>query len=119
MIALLTWLILRTAGVFEAFGFDGVNYGFAVILVMEVAFALVSPLFRLFSNAMSRRAEYRADAQAASEGYGEPLISGLKKLARKNFADLSPDPLLVKLEYSHPTISQRIVAIRNQNGPKA
>ena len=35
----------------------------------------------------------------------------LKKLTRENFGDLSPDPLLVKLTYSHPTLSQRIAAI--------
>ena len=45
------------------------------------------------------------------EGYGEALASALKKLARENFSDLSPDPLLVKLEYSHPPLSQRINAI--------
>ena len=45
---------------------------------------------------------------------GEELISGLKKLAKGNFADLSPDPWLVKLDYSHPTLSQRIDAIRKK-----
>ena len=46
------------------------------------------------------------------------MISALKKLTRQNFADLAPSPLLVKLEYSHPTLSQRITAIeklRNQD----
>ena len=38
-------------------------------------------------------------------------ISGLKKLSRENLSDLSPSPLLVTLEYSHPTLSQRITAI--------
>ena len=51
-------------------------------------------------------------AQAVKEGYGEELISGLKKLSKNNLADLAPSPLLVKLEYSHPTLSQRIDAIR-------
>ena len=37
--------------------------------------------------------------------------SALKKLSRENFSDLSPAPLLVALEYSHPTLSQRISAI--------
>ena len=43
---------------------------------------------------------------------GDALIEGLKKLARENLSDLSPSPLLVKLEYSHPTLSQRIDAIK-------
>ena len=111
VLAVLAWLTLRTPGVFEAFGFSGVNYGFALILIMSVEFALIAPLFGLLINAFSRRAEYRADAQAVSEGYGDALISGLKKLSRENLSDLAPSPLLVKLEYSHPTLSQRIAAI--------
>ena len=34
-----------------------------------------------------------------------------RKLSRENLSDLSPSPLLVKLEYSHPTLSQRIDAL--------
>ena len=74
-------------------------------------FALIAPLFGLLVNYISRKAEYRADAQAVKEGYGKQLISALKKLARQNYADLAPSALLVKLEYSHPTLSQRIDAI--------
>ena len=45
-------------------------------------------------------------------GITAPTVSfHLKKLSRENLSDLSPDPLLVKLEYSHPTLSQRIAAI--------
>ena len=114
VVGVLAWLTLRTPGIWPAFGFDDVNYGFAMILIMSVEFALISPLFGLLTNYLSRRAEYRADAQAVREGYGEALISGLKKLSKENFADLAPSPLLVKLEYSHPTLSQRIDAIRVQ-----
>jgi STE24 endopeptidase len=112
VVGVLAWLTLRTPGIWPAFGFDSVNYGFAMILIMSVEFALISPLFGLLTNYLSRKAEYRADAQAVQEGYGEALISGLKKLSRENFADLAPSPLLVRLEYSHPTLSQRINAIR-------
>ncbi len=112
VLGVLAWLTVRTPELFAAFGFEGVNYGFALILIMSVEFALVSPLFGLLFNYFSRKAEYRADAQAVKEGYGEALVSGLKKLARQNYADLAPSPLLVKLEYSHPTLSQRIDAIQ-------
>ena len=112
IIGVLAWLTLRSTGIYPPFGFDGVNYGFAVILIMSVEFALIAPLFGLLVNWFSRRAEYRADEQAVKEGYGEALIDGLKKLCRENLSDLSPSPLLVKLTYSHPTLSQRIDAIR-------
>ena len=111
MLAVLAWITLRTDAVFYDFGFNGVNYGFALILIMSVEFALISPLFGLIVNWFSRKAEYRADAQAVKEGYGKQLVSALKKFAKENFSDLAPSPLLVKLEYSHPTLSQRIEAI--------
>ncbi|MBR6347628.1 MAG: M48 family metallopeptidase [Spirochaetales bacterium] len=111
ILSVLAWLTLRTGEIFTQFGFSAVNYGFAVILIMSVEFALIAPLFGLLVNALSRRAEYRADRQAVSEGYADALISALKKLARENFSDLAPSPVVVKLEYSHPTLSRRIDAI--------
>ena len=111
LLAVAAWWVLRTPGAFTSFGFEGLNYGFAVVLIMSVLFALIAPLFGLLVNALSRRAEYRADAQAVKEGFGPELIAALKKLARENFADLAPSPLVVLLEDSHPTLSQRIDAI--------
>ena len=118
LLAVLAWLTLRTPEVFTAFGFDRVNYGFTLILVMSVEFALLSPLFSLIANLHSRKAEYAADAHAVKEGYGAELISGLKKLAKQNFAELAPSPMLVKLEYSHPPLSRRIEAIEKGMGGK-
>ncbi len=107
----LAWLTLRTEELFPPFGFECINYGFVLILVMSVEFALIAPAFGLLVNYLSRRAEYRADAQAVREGYGRELVSALKKLARQNYSHLAPSPLLVKLEYSHPPLSRRIEAI--------
>ena len=85
--------------------------GFALILIMSVEFALVAPLFGLLMNYVSRKAEYRADAQAVKEGYGESLITGLTQLVQTDFGDVAPSPVLILLEYSHPSLSQRIDAI--------
>ena len=119
VLGLLAWATLRYPEIFRSFGFEGVNYGFAVLLILSVEFALVSPLFGLVMSWFSRRAEYRADAQAVKEGYGAALVSALKKLAKENFSDLSPSPVLVALEYSHPTLSQRIEAIEAFSGEAA
>lgn len=108
----LAYFTLRSPALFAAFGFSEINYGFAVVLIMSAEFALIAPLFGLLTNWFSRRAEYRADAHAVREGYGEALISALKKLARQNFGDLAPSPALVALTYSHPTLAQRIETIR-------
>ena len=65
-------------------------------------------------NAYSRKAEYRADKQAVSEGYGNAMIVALKKLARENFAELAPTRISVLLEYSHPPLADRIAAVEQQ-----
>ncbi len=111
IIGVLAWGVLKLPALFAAFGFPEINYGFALIVIFSAGVELLWPLMGLVSNWFSRRAEYRADAHAVREGCGEALISSLKKLARQNYGDLSPAPLLVALTYSHPTLSQRIEAI--------
>ncbi|MDO5435341.1 MAG: M48 family metallopeptidase [Clostridia bacterium] len=113
LIACAAWFVVNTPAFFTDCGFAGINYGFAFILLGWVL-SIISPLTGLIGSQFSRRAEYRADATAADEGYGEALISGLKLLAKNNLSDLAPDPLLVKLTYSHPTLAQRIEAIEKK-----
>lgn len=93
-----------------AFGFDQAHYGFALILfgiLMEpIGLLLGIPLSKI-----SRNAEYKADKFAADAGYKEAMIRALKILAKENFSNLTPHPLLVKLTYSHPPISNRIESL--------
>lgn len=105
--AVVVWLAVRYPQLHTAFGFTEVNYGFAYIL-LGFGLALVQPLTSLVMNAYSRHAEYRADRQAVKEGYGPAMVTALKKLARENFSHLSPSPLFVVLEYSHPPLHSRI-----------
>jgi len=93
-----------------AFGFNEINYGFSIIL-FAVLLEPVSLIINIPLSAHSRVAEFRADATAVEAGYKEAMITSLKTLAKENFANLTPHPLLVKLTYSHPTINQRITAI--------
>ena len=53
---------------------------------------IIQPLTGMAMNAYSRFAEYRADRQAVQEGYGEAMVTALKKLARENFSHLAPSP---------------------------
>lgn len=110
LMAVVVWLAVREPQLHEAFGFAQVNYGFAYIL-LGIGLGMVQPLTGMLMNSYSRAAEYRADRQAVQEGYGESLITGLKILAKENFAHLAPAKLQVVLEYSHPPLSQRIEAI--------
>ncbi len=107
-LAALVFLDVKFPEICTSFGFTSLNYGFLLYLVMSIEAAIVMPFFGLLTNAVSRAAEFKADAQAAKEGYGTALISALKVLARENFADLSPSKIVVALEHSHPTLSDRI-----------
>lgn len=107
LMAAVVWLAVRDPRLYSAFGFGKVNYGFASVLA-GIGLALTQPLTGMMMNAYSRHAEYRADRQAVQEGYGDAMVSALKKLAKENFAHLAPSRINVALEYSHPPLSQRI-----------
>lgn len=96
------------------FGFTTVNFGFGFILLTFIVLPYLSNIIQLFSNYISRKAEYKADEQAVIEGYGNELISALKKLTKSNYAELNPNNIIVALTYSHPTVLQRIINIEKQ-----
>ena len=64
--------------------------------------------------AISRRHEYEADRWTV-ETVDDPgdLVTGLKKLSADNLTNLSPHPLLVAMEFTHPPLLQRVTAIEN------
>lgn len=105
---LIAWALVTKKEIYGSFGFTGVNYGFAFILLSSVCLSFLAPFLGLFVNTLTRKCEYAADWFAAQNGYGAELISALKILAKNTLCCLTPHPLVVKLTYSHPTISQRI-----------
>ena len=113
LMGVMVWIVVTNPAFCEAFGFETTNYGFAYI-ILGVGLGLLNPLISLLINARSRAAEYRADKQAVSEGYGLAMITALKKLARENFAHLAPSKINVVLEYSHPPLAERIDAVEKE-----
>ena len=112
IMAVLAWVSVSFPAMHSDFGFANgeINYGFAIVLT-GLFLSLTNPISSMMINAYSRKAEYRADRQAVKEGYGEPMIVALKKLARENFAELAPTRISVLLEYSHPPLADRISAV--------
>lgn len=104
-------LMLESPALYTAFGFESVNYLFAALIVSYLIWPL-SILLGTVSNSISRKHEYEADAFAAREGYGEALISALKRLMNESLSEINPHPWIIVTEYSHPTLSQRIRSIR-------
>ena len=111
LLAIVAWGSVELLPLHNAFGFAEVNYGFAYILT-SIGLGMVQPLSGMVMNAHSRAYEYRADRQAVEEGYGEAMVTALKKLAKDNFAHLAPSRLNVILEYSHPPLGDRIEQIQ-------
>ncbi len=107
-------IVLNIPSLYTAFGFNGVNYLFAEMLISIITWP-VSIVINAIGNGLSRKNEYQADAFAAREGYGNNLIDALKKLNKEALGDINPHPLKVFLDYSHPTLSQRITAIDKEN----
>ena len=94
-----------------AFGVTKANFHIN-LLAFGLLYTPVSVLIGWGVNAFSRHNEYQADAFAASHGQGEALIAALRKLSAKSLSNLTPHPAFVSFYYSHPTLLQRIRAIR-------
>jgi len=90
------------------YGFTDVNFAFAIAALTGVLLSPVMTVLQIPAAFLGRRYEYRADRMAAELGYGEAMVSVLKKLARDNFTNLNPHPVIVALEHNHPTVSARI-----------
>jgi len=81
------------------------------IIVFSLLYAPVSLLLGIFSNILSRKFEFQADAFAAQYGYANSLQTGLKKLSETSLSNLMPHPLYVFFHYSHPTLYQRLTKL--------
>jgi len=106
-------LLLNNNELFAAMRMDHVSV-YASIVFFGIIFTPVNAIVSVVFYHFSRKHEYEADAYATlSSDDGEALVSGLKKLCQANLSNLTPHPVVVFLEYSHPPVLQRIEAIRN------
>jgi STE24 endopeptidase len=103
---LLGWM-LSSDVLAQALGGDKAVFHLNAIAFFTL-YAPVSMLLDLSGNVLSRKYEYQADNFAKSHGCGNELVSALKKLSAKSLSNLTPHPLYVFFNYSHPTLYQRI-----------
>ena len=96
-----------------SFGFTGVHFGFAIIL-FNILMEPIGILMNIPMSFFSRKAEYKADAFAVKATGGASMISALKVLARENYSNLTPHPLVVKMTDSPPPVTKRIEAINKE-----
>ena len=81
-----------------------------------VIFSLILPVFSFFitpfSNLMSRKHEFQADAFAARHTDANDLISSLVKLYKENSSSLSPDKYYSAFHDTHPSATLRIERLK-------
>jgi STE24 endopeptidase len=81
------------------------------LAVFSLIYTPLSLLLDILTNVISRRQERQADAFAAAHGAGPAEASALKKMSAKSLANLTPHPVVVFVEYSHPTLYERVQSL--------
>lgn len=85
------------------------------LITFGFLYSPISMVLGLFMNIISRKNEYSADKFAAENYNGEFLQSALKKLSVDSLSNLTPHPLYVFINYSHPSLLQRLKFIDTIN----
>ncbi|PCJ26546.1 MAG: peptidase M48 [Flavobacteriales bacterium] len=83
------------------------------LIVFSLLYSPLSMLIGIIMNIISRKNEYEADNYAKTTYNAEPLIGSLKKLSVDSLSNLTPHPYYVFVNYSHPTLLERIKALCN------
>lgn len=86
---------------------------YAGLIFFGLLYSPVESLLSLVLNLLSRKNEYEADEFAVKTTMDKTsMIKTLKNLSETNLSNLTPHPFYVLLNYSHPTVLQRIDRIR-------
>jgi len=94
-----------------ALGGHGASFHLGLI-AFGILYSPVSLITGLLMNHISRRNEYAADRFVKENYEAVALIDALKKLSSKNLSNLTPHPAYVFFHFSHPTLLQRIKALK-------
>lgn len=86
---------------------------FIGLFLSIICYSSISELFSPIINFSSRKDEYQADAYACKIlGSSQDLISALVKLNSDNLHELLPSKIYVVWNYSHPSLVERITALK-------
>ena len=102
----------------QSFGFEDANIFFAFYVSFGSILSIVTQLIMIPFNAMARYFERRADSFACELGYGDDLVSALRKLVKDSLSNMNPHPTVVKLTYNHPPLHERIELIEAKKNSK-
>jgi STE24 endopeptidase len=116
MLVLLS-IFLHSAGLYGAFYMDQASV-YTGLLFFSLLYTPLEMILSIYMKMISRKNEYEADEFASATFKSEPMISALKTLSKDNLSNLTPHPFYVFLNYSHPTVLQRIQSIRKSERGK-
>jgi STE24 endopeptidase len=110
--SLMGWL-LSNPNLSKALGSEIPSFHLSM-LAFFLLFTPVSTLLGLINNTLSRRNEYQADQYSIDTypGAREYMYSAFKKLSRESLTNLSPHPIYVAVNYSHPPILDRLAHLK-------
>jgi len=94
----------------QALGVDEPSFHIGLV-AFGILYSPISTVTGLLMNILSRKFEYQADDFAKQTYNAKDLINALKKLTRKSFSNLTPHPAYVFMNYSHPSLYQRVKAM--------
>ena len=105
---------INNRALFDAFKMRHTSI-YASIFFFGFLYSPINLVFSVLYSILSRKHEYEADAYTIST-YKKPeaFIVALKKLTVDNLSNLTPHPLKVFLDYSHPPVLKRIQAIKSK-----
>jgi STE24 endopeptidase len=104
--ALLGWL-LGYPELSTALGAEQSSFHLSA-LTFFILFTPLSIVLGLANNSWSRHNEFEADTFAKQTNDATALRSALKKISTDSLANLSPHPLYVAFNYTHPPLAQRL-----------
>jgi len=108
-------LFMNNRSLFDAFFMKDLSV-YGSLIFFSLLYTPVEWLLSIVMQLLSRKHEYEADAYAvATFAEGASLADALKTLSRNNLSNLTPHPLYVFLNYSHPPVLQRIRRIGELN----
>ena len=106
-------LFLGSSTISAAFQMDHIST-YSSLVFFGFIYSPVSLILSLFFNKLSRKHEFEADSYA-SKTLDNPqyLMNSLKKLSQANLTNLTPHPLYVFINYSHPPVLERLKELAN------
>jgi STE24 endopeptidase len=100
-------LVIDSKDIAAAAGCDVPSFHINMTVFM-LLFTPIQIIISLISNILSRKHEWEADEFACQHCLGKYLSSALKKMSAQSLSNLTPHPVVVYTQYSHPTLLQRV-----------